>query len=89
MKSMFSQSKEVLRFHWGFGASFLHFSSDSSACLWSGRGSQRKADIRKMAKDTLTRLYKAQPSAKKAVEGAAGYAVFSNFGMKIFVAGGW
>lgn len=49
---------------------------------------KEKADIRKMAKDTLTRLYKAQPSAKKTVEGAAGYAVFSNFGMKIFVAGG-
>ena len=32
--------------------------------------------------------YKAQPSARKAVESAAGYAAFSNFGMKIFVAGG-
>lgn len=49
---------------------------------------KEKADIRKMAKDTLARLYKSQPSAKKAVESAAGYAVFSNFGMKIFVAGG-
>jgi len=49
---------------------------------------KEKADIRKMARDTLARLYKAQPNAKKAVEGAAGYAVFSNFGMKIFVAGG-
>ena len=49
---------------------------------------QEKADVRKMAKETLARLYKAQPSAKKAVQSAAGYAVFSNFGMKIFVAGG-
>jgi lipid-binding SYLF domain-containing protein len=49
---------------------------------------KEKADIRKMARDTLARLYKSQPSAKKAVESAAGYAVFSNFGMKIFVAGG-
>jgi lipid-binding SYLF domain-containing protein len=49
---------------------------------------QERAEIRKMAKDTLVRLYKAQPSAKKAVQSAAGYAVFSNFGMKIFVAGG-
>jgi lipid-binding SYLF domain-containing protein len=47
-----------------------------------------KAEVRKMAQDTLARLYKAQPSARKAVEGGAGYAVFSNFGMKIFVAGG-
>jgi lipid-binding SYLF domain-containing protein len=49
---------------------------------------QEKADVRKMAKETLARLYKAQPSAKKAVQSAAGYAAFSNFGMKIFVAGG-
>jgi lipid-binding SYLF domain-containing protein len=49
---------------------------------------QQKVDIRKMANDTLERLYKTQPGAKKAVEKAAGYAVFSNFGMKIFFAGG-
>jgi lipid-binding SYLF domain-containing protein len=49
---------------------------------------QEKADIRKMAKETLTRLYKAQPSAKKAVSRSAGYAVFSSFGTKILVAGG-
>jgi lipid-binding SYLF domain-containing protein len=49
---------------------------------------EKQADVRKVARDTLDRLYKAQPSARKAVEGAAGYAVFSNFGMKIFFAGG-
>jgi lipid-binding SYLF domain-containing protein len=49
---------------------------------------QKRADVRQMAGETLARLYKAQPSAKKVVESAAGYAVFSNFGMKIFVAGG-
>ena len=49
---------------------------------------QKKADIRKMSNQTLARLYKMQPSAKKAVSNAAGYAVFSNFGMKIFFAGG-
>ena len=49
---------------------------------------QKRADVRKMAKDTLSRLYKVQPSAKKSVESAAGYAVFSNFGMKIFFVGG-
>jgi lipid-binding SYLF domain-containing protein len=47
-----------------------------------------RQEIRKMAKQTLSRLYKLQPSAKRAIEGAAGYAVFSNFGTKIFVAGG-
>ena len=49
---------------------------------------QKRADVRKMANETLARLYKVQPSAKKAVSKAAGYAVFSNFGMKIFFAGG-
>jgi lipid-binding SYLF domain-containing protein len=49
---------------------------------------EKRADVRKMAKDTLSRLYKFQPSAKKAVDSAAGYAVFSNFGMKIFFVGG-
>jgi len=49
---------------------------------------EKKADVRKMAGDTLSRLYKFQPGAKKAVESAAGYAVFSNFGMKIFFVGG-
>lgn len=49
---------------------------------------QKRKDVRKMAASTLERLYRAQPRAKSAVQGAAGYAVFSNFGMKIFLAGG-
>lgn len=49
---------------------------------------QQKADIRKMADETLERLYRTQPSAKNAISKAAGYAVFSNFGMKILLFGG-
>jgi lipid-binding SYLF domain-containing protein len=49
---------------------------------------QAQADVRKVANDTLNRLYKAQASARTAVQNAAGYAVFSNFGMKILLAGG-
>jgi VIT1/CCC1 family predicted Fe2+/Mn2+ transporter len=41
---------------------------------------QQRSDIRKMANDTLERLYATQPSAKKAIKNAAGYAVLSNFG---------
>ena len=48
---------------------------------------EMRADVRKMAKETLNKLYKIQPSARKAVEKSAGYAVFSNFGMKIFFIG--
>jgi lipid-binding SYLF domain-containing protein len=35
----------------------------------------------------LVSLYKADPNAESAVEDAAGYAVFSNLGVKILVAG--
>jgi len=44
-------------------------------------------EIRDMAHDTLQRLYKADPRTKAAVKDAAGYAVFSNLGVKILVAG--
>jgi lipid-binding SYLF domain-containing protein len=48
---------------------------------------EQQAEIRNMAKETLARLYKVQPAAKKAVSASAGYAVFSNFGLKIFFFG--
>ena len=46
-----------------------------------------RAEVKKSAEQALAAVYKAQPSARKAVESAAGYAAFSNFGMKILVAG--
>lgn len=49
---------------------------------------QKQADARKKAQETLAKLYKARPSAKAAIKAAAGYAAFSNFGMKILLAGG-
>ena len=49
---------------------------------------EEQAEVRKAAQGVLAAVYKAQPSARKAVESAAGYAAFSNFGMKILVAGG-
>ena len=52
-----------------------------------GEADKARQEIRKSSKDILAQLYKVQPSAKGAIEKAAGYAVFSNFGMKIFVAG--
>jgi len=44
-------------------------------------------ELRGMERDTLQQLYKAVPGAEQAVSKAAGYAVFSNFGLKILVAG--
>ena len=49
---------------------------------------EQRAEVRQAGESALAALYKAQPSARKAVESAAGYAAFSNFGMKIFLAGG-
>jgi lipid-binding SYLF domain-containing protein len=49
---------------------------------------KEQAEVRKAAQDALAAVYRAQPSARKAVESAVGYAAFSNFGMKILLAGG-
>jgi lipid-binding SYLF domain-containing protein len=49
---------------------------------------ESQAQVRQQSQEILAALYKVQPSARKAVQSAAGYATFSNFGMKIFVAGG-
>src|SRR5258705_2322851 len=38
---------------------------------------KEQKDVRAMAQDTLQRLYKADPKAKAALEGAAGYAAFA------------
>lgn len=49
---------------------------------------QKQAKVRKQVAETLAKLYSAQPSARAAIKAAAGYAAFSNFGMKILIAGG-
>ena len=49
---------------------------------------QKQAEVRKAADQTLANLYQARPSAKATIKAAAGYAAFSNFGMKILLAGG-
>lgn len=61
--------------------------SGTSALAAPSKDEQR-AEVRKTAQETLTKLYALQPAAQKVIERSAGYAVFSNFGMKILVAGG-
>ena len=51
------------------------------------KANTEREEIRKMAQDVLARLYQIQPSAQTAIQEAAGYAVFSDFGMKILVMG--
>jgi len=49
---------------------------------------QKRNQVREMRRDALAYLYEIQPGARYAVEHAAGYGVFSIFGIKIFFAGG-
>jgi lipid-binding SYLF domain-containing protein len=51
------------------------------------KAEKERQEIQKIEKDVLAKLYSAQPAAKAVIDKAAGYAVFSNFGMKILVAG--
>jgi len=78
----------------GKGTAILKFIFLALACALAivahaadDKKAEEQKEVRKMAQDTLQRLYKAEPKAKGAVEGAAGYAVFSNTGLKIFMLG--
>ena len=66
----------------------LLFMSVLAVSADEGKKTKERDEVRAKSAETLTRLYEVQPKAKEAVENAYGYAVFSNFGMKIFVAGG-
>jgi lipid-binding SYLF domain-containing protein len=46
---------------------------------------EQRGEIRKMANDTLTRLYKEKPTARGAISTAAGYAVFDNMGVHVLL----
>jgi lipid-binding SYLF domain-containing protein len=49
---------------------------------------EKRAEIRSAALKTLDRLYAAKPSARAAIQKAAGYGVFSEISTKILLAGG-
>ena len=55
---------------------------------WAAKDKDKeRAEVKKAAQNAMNAVYKLQPGARKAAEAAAGYAAFSNFGMKILVAG--
>jgi lipid-binding SYLF domain-containing protein len=62
------------------------------ATLSTAHGQSKKAreqaELRGMAARTLARLYRLQPNARRFIGSSRGYAVFSNFGMKILLFGG-
>ncbi len=49
---------------------------------------EQRQDILIKNQAILKQLYEAQPKAKELIEKSTGYATFSNFGMKILIAGG-
>ena len=64
------------------------FALAASGIAFGADKAKEQAEVRKAAQDAQAAVYAAAPSARAAVGSAAGYAAFSNFGMKIFVAGG-
>ena len=61
----------------------------TTAC-WRPAGStpkQQRAAVLEMRDDTLKELYALSPAAKKNIQGAVGYAVFSNYNLKILLVG--
>ena len=69
-------------------AALLATTAVAAVPAWADDKAQQQADIRKTSQDILGELIRVQPSAQGVVERAAGFAVFSNAGLKIFVAGG-
>lgn len=47
-----------------------------------------RSELDQLVGDTLRDLYRLQPGARRRIARAAGYAVFSNFGMRLFLLGG-
>jgi lipid-binding SYLF domain-containing protein len=66
----------------------MAFALASSGIALGADKAKEQAEVLKAGQDALAAVYKLQPSARSAVQSAAGYAAFSNFGMKILVAGG-
>lgn len=60
----------------------------SSAANAKKTPDEQRAEINADTSKTLNKLYAVQPSARKDISNAAGYAVFNQFGLKLGIAGG-
>jgi len=67
---------------------FAGFLACSGAPPSKSQIDEQRTSIRDMASQTLAQLYQQYPDARSSVENAAGYAVFSDFGMKFMFLGG-
>ena len=66
----------------------LGLSACSTTPMTQSQKDEQRASVRDMASQTLAQLYQANPASRNAIRNAAGYAVFSDFGMKIIFLGG-
>ncbi len=73
----------LLALSWG-----LLLPGAAQAAMTAQQIQSARAEAEDLSRQTLDKLYAVQPMARRVVEGAAGYATFNNFGMKIFIAGG-
>jgi lipid-binding SYLF domain-containing protein len=67
---------------------FLGLVACSTTPISKSDKEQQQDSVRDMANKTLAQLYTKNPAAKDAVMKAAGYAVFSDFGFKVWTLGG-
>jgi len=67
---------------------YLALLACSSAPRSKSQTEERRASVRAMASETLAQLYKGNPAARDAVASSVGYAVFSDFGIKLSFFGG-
>lgn len=75
-------------FFLAFGLNTPVFAQFSNPFAADKTVAQQRQDILVKNQVILKQLYAAQPKAKDLIEKSAGYATFSNFGMKILIAGG-
>ncbi|MGI9318417.1 MAG: YSC84-related protein [bacterium] len=66
----------------------LTFVAGVSTSAEAASREERREDVRTQSTRTLNRLYSSLPGTESVIKKAYGYAVFSNFGMKLFVVGG-
>ena len=77
-----------MRLHSMLVAGLVAFSFMIPAALSADADKAKKqAEIQKMAREALQEFYKTEPKLKAEVEKAAGYAVFSTFGLSFIVGG--
>ena len=59
-----------------------------AGCSSSETPAQQRAEIQKTKSDTLTQLYRIQPSSRSQIASAYGYGVFTNVGVNVLLVSG-